>query len=178
MSKKCIYFHKNNIMFKQTVEVSWDTEAMKANKILCSKEIKDKAYNWLPLVTDVSSSPIRLHKSLSIFNVKDSNGISVKDLWDILKSKTDINMLPYGSFDLVYLKNLNSKQLNYALCNMAFFDIYHNPDKDTPTASKALVALQMLYNQGKIDYIEDMHKFLHWYYANCSCPIEWNEAYN
>lgn len=54
----------------------------------------------------------------------------------------------------------------YTLTVGSFYDIYTNPDKDMFSAPKALAVLQLLYNQGKIDYLSNINMFLHWYYFN------------
>ena len=61
----------------------------------------------------------------------------------------------------------------YALGQKSFFDMFHNPDKVDTCNAKALAILQLLSSQGKLDYIEDMNKFLWWYWVNGQYAMEW-----
>lgn len=174
MAKRCIYFIKDGMLYKKTFEVSWDNDSMTVNKTFCSDYIFKQSDKFMQPCVDVSgASDIQLHKELTIFGVKDNNGNTISKLWDILRNNTNQSLLPPGSYELIYLKNLNERQLNFALSVKSFYDIYHNPEKYTPTPAKALAALQLLYNQGKIDYVNNIEMFLWWYMINCDNPAEW-----
>lgn len=178
MAKRCIYFIRDNILYKKTVEVCWDADAMVYNKVSCSDELFKSALQFMHPCIDVSpSSEIWRCRSLCSYQVKDINGLTVNKMVELLESSTDKEYLPPGSYDLLYIKSLNDKQFNFALSVKSFYDIYFNPEKNVFSPAKALAVLQLLYNQDKLDYIYDMKKFLHWYYINARNPVEWVNKY-
>lgn len=178
MAHRGIYFVFDNQLFVNTVEIPWDKESMTVNKIMVSEELFKSAEHFMQPCVDISgSSPIWRTKQLSIFNVVDEQGNNMKDLWNLLDSSKDTNFLPPGSHELIYLKSLNEQQLAFALSIRSFYDIYYNSEKKRASPAVALCALQLLYNQYKLDYINDMDKFLHWFWVNCRCPVEWHEHY-
>ena len=160
----------------KSVEVSWDIESREVNKQFCSEEMFKAALPFMQPCVDVSSaSGIYRCKTLNPYYVKDENGTSVHDLWEILNKHKDNAILPPGSYDLIYLMNLDEKQIAYALSKGSFYDIYYNRKKKVTSNAKALAVLQLLWQQSKLDYIYDMHKFLWWYFYNGACPLEWTE---
>lgn len=178
MTKREIYFVRNNQLYKRTVEVTWDKDSMEVNKKICSEELFNAALPFMQPCVDVSSSSgIYNCRNLSPYCVKDENGNSVHDMWDILSKHKDRKFLPPGSFDLVYLKSLTEEQFIYAMSKNSFYDIYFNSKTKETCSAKALAVLKLLYGQNKLDYILDMNKFLHWYWVNGSCPMEWTKYY-
>lgn len=167
----------NGQLFKKTVETSWDVDSMTVNKSFVSKEMFDAAEDWMQPCVDVSSFSIRMFSQLSVFNVKDDNGNKVYDLWKVLDSSNEIDYLPPGSHDLIYLSNMTTQQIGTALPIRSFYDIFFNSSKKRTSPAIALCALQMLWQQNKLDYLNDMYKFLHWYYINCRFPIEYCKQY-
>lgn len=178
MTKREIYFVRNNQLFKKTIEVIWDKESMDVNKFICSEELFKSALSFMQPCIDVSSSSgIFKCRNLCPYYVKDDNGSTVHDMWDILYKHKDREFLPPGSFDLIYIKCLTEEQFMYAMSKNSFYDIYYNSKNKETSCAKALAVLKLLYGQNKLDYILDMNKFLHWYWVNGACPMEWNEYY-
>jgi hypothetical protein len=174
MAKRCIYFIKNNQLYTRTVDVQWDKDALEVSKILCRKEIESSVLSFMEPCIDVSSaSGIYQARNLATCYVKDSKGNPMRDIWKLLDDSPYKDYLPMGCHDLLYLTSLSEKQIDYALSQGSFYDLFHNPDKTPVCNARALAALQLLYKQGKIDYVTDRNMFLHWYYGNCSCPVEW-----
>lgn len=176
MAKREIYFARNNQLFTKTVEVDWDADSKEVNQKIVSENIFKNSLPFIQPCVDVSSSSgIYRCKSLCTYYVKDDNGTSIHDLWEILDKHKDKNMLPPGSYDLIYLMNLTEEQIKYALSKGSFYDIYYNKKKKVTSSAKALAVLQLLYQQNKLDYIYDMNKFLHWYFWNGAYPVEWTD---
>lgn len=174
MSKRCIYFVKDNTLRMKTFDVSWDKNALEVSKVLGRKAWEESIEDFMRPCVDVSSaSQIYQSRNLATCYVKDSKGETVKDIWAKLDNGVDSKYLPPGCHDLLYLTSLNEQQVTYALCQRSFFDMFHNPDNVHTCNAKALAVLQLLYNQGKLDYIEDMNKFLWWYWANGQYAVEW-----
>lgn len=168
----------DNQLFVKTVEVPWDKDSIAVNKLMVSEELFKNAEHFMQPCIDVSgSSPIWRTKQLSIFNVKDENGNNIHDLWGMLDNSKDTDFLPPGSHELVYLRYMTEQQMAYALSIRSFYDIYFNREKKRASPAIALCALQMLYKQYKLDYINDPDKFLHWFWLLCRNPIEWNDCY-
>lgn len=173
LTKRCIYFVKDNTLYKKTVSVHWDTNNLELNKLICSKEIYDQIDKELLPTLDVSStSRMFVGTKLNIYNVKDDSNNSVKQMWDTLKKHPDCEYFPPGAFELLYLHSLTEEQFTYAITRKSFYDIYHNPKTHNPTASKALASLVLLNGQNKLDYIMDMEKFMYWYMMNCYNALE------
>lgn len=178
MVKRGIYFVRDNQLFVKTVEIPWDKESMEVNKTYGSEEIFKQALPVMQPCVDVShASALRATKQLSVYNVVDSNGRKIKESWDMLDNSKEVDFLPPGSYDLLYLSSLNEFQFRYALSVGSFYDTYFNPDKKKSSPAIACAALQLLYKQNKVDYLNDMNKFLHWYYVNCRFPLEFCEHY-
>lgn len=175
MAKRCIYFAINNQMYVKTFDVSWDKDSMEVNKLICSEECFNHAEKFMYPCVDLSSGS--QGRALSIFEVKDDNGITVKEMWDKFDNNSNRDYLPPGCHELVYLSSLTEKQIGLILCYRSFYDLYHNPDKRSHSPAKACTVLQLLYKQRKIEYISDANKFLHWFWVNCRFPIEWCEYY-
>lgn len=174
MAKRCIYFCHGNQLYKKTIEVNWDMDSIKVNKVMCSEEIYSSAEKFMQPCIDVSSaSSSYIARQLSTFNVKDEQGNSIHNLWKVLDNHENKDMLPPGSYDIVYLKNLSEKQISLIVSAGSFYDLYHNPEKQNTSSAKACAALQLLFMQGKLEYIDDMNKFMHWYMMNCYHPLEW-----
>lgn len=179
MTSRCIYFIRNNQMYVRTVEVDWDKDAIEVSKTLCQSAIDNAVLPFMEPCVDVSSaSRIYQARSLATCYVKDSNGTTVKDIWKRLDAGVDREFLPPGCYDLLYITSLNEAQVSYALSQSSFYDTFHNPEKSSACNAKALAALQLLFKQNKVDYIEDMNKFLWWYYVNCRYPLEWLDKYD
>ena len=174
LTKRCYYFVSNNTLYKKTVEVHWDPNNLDLNKVLCSREIYDQIEDeWLPTL-DVSPSSVMFAGSkLSIYNVRDDSGNNVRQMWDALNKHPDKEYFPPGAYELLYLHSLTEKQFCQAITKKAFYDIYHNPATHRPTASKALASLLLLEGQGKLDYIMDMQKYMHWFMMNCYNALEY-----
>lgn len=178
MAKRGIYFVRWNQLFVKTIDVMWDKESMQFNKAHCSEEIFKSAIPFMQPCIDVShASSLWLPKSLSLYNVVDGNGNKCKDMWDLLDNSKDKEFLPPGSYDVLYLRSLSEKQIYYALSVGSFYDTYFNKDYKTSSPSIALCALQLLYGQNKLDYLDNMNMFLEWYWTNCRIPLEYNEEY-
>ena len=176
MVQRGIYFVRNNILHVKTVEVPWDKDSMEVNKAICSEEIFKSALPFMQPCIDVSSaSSLRISKSLSVYGVKDNNGDSIKKSWDILDKSKDIDFMPPGSYDLLYLSCLNNRQVAYILSIGSFYDTYFNSSRKKSSPAIACAALQLLYSQNKVDYLGDMNMFLHWYFHNCQFPVEYCE---
>lgn len=174
MAKRCIYFVRDNQLYTRTADVSWDKEAIEVSKELCRTELQKLVLPFMEPCVDVSSaSGIYSARSLATCYVKDSHGDTVKDIWKRLDGSIERDMAPPGCHDLLYITSLDYKQVCYALSQKSFYDTFHNPDKSSTCNAKALASLQLLYQQGKVDYIEDMNKFLWWYFVNCQYPLEW-----
>ena len=173
MAKRCIFFQRDNMLYKRTVEVTWDKDCMTYNKSVCSDEIYSYVTPDITPCIDVSSnSRIYRDGSLSPWYTKNEEGIPAMKLFDALDERKDI-IFPKGCKELLYYKCLTENQVMYILTVGSFYDIYTNPDKDMFSAPKALAVLQLLYNQGKIDYLSNINMFLHWYYFNGEAT-EWN----
>ena len=114
------------------------------------------------------SSNSWIARQLSMFNVKDEDGNSVYDIWKGLYEvpKEDI---PLGMFELIYILCLSKEQLKLALSINAITDSKYNNIK----VMRAIMAVNLLYKQRKIDYITNIKKFLYWYWANCSYIVRW-----
>lgn len=176
MVKREIYFVNHGQLFKKSVEVTWDNDSMILNREVASAEVFSNSPSWLQPCVDVSSGSISLFRTLSIYQVKDESNNSVSDLWKLLDGSKDVDMLPPGAYDLIYLSNLSERQVQVALSVRSFYDIYYNSSKKKTSPAKALCALQMLYYQNKLDYLADMNKFLYWYFINCQYPLEYCES--
>lgn len=175
MAKRGIFFIRAGFLCVLNVEVTWDSDAMKYNKFQASKELCESAKSFMHSCIDVSSSSIdSFGKSLNVYNVKDVTGMSIVDSWKVLDAQTQM-ILPPGTHDILYLKCLNEKQMIRALSAGSFYDIFYNQDKKVTSAAKCCAVLQLLWKQNKLDYIDDVNKFLWWYWINCRNPIEYNE---
>jgi hypothetical protein len=174
MANRCIYFVRDNQLYKRTIDVIWDKDSIDVNKIICEKEMQKIILPFMRPCVDVSSASHEyIARSLATCYVKDKRGTAVRDTWKKLDENPEADILPPGAHDLIYLSNLNEQQVWYALDQNAFYDIFHNPDKQKTCSAKALATLQLLYVQNKLDYIEDANKFLWWYFINCQFPLEW-----
>lgn len=173
LTKRCIYFVRNNTLYKKTVGVHWDSENLEYSKFICSKEIYEQAPRDLLPCLDVSStSSMFVGKQLNIYHVVDDAGNKVRALWDTLNDCGNKELFPPGAYELLYLKSLSKQQFYHAITKKSFYDIYHNPNTHNPTASKALAALQLLESQNKLDYLHDMQAFMYWYMINCYNALE------
>lgn len=178
MVQREIYFVRHGMLFKKTLEVTWDNECMTLNKEFTSGEIFEHAESWMQPCVDVSTANrIKMFKPLSIYQVKDGSDNPVSELWKVLDSSKEVDLLPPGSYDLVYLSNLSERQIGIALPIGSFYDTMYNSSRKKTSPAISLCALQMLYAQNKLEYLADMHKFLHWYFINCRFPLEYNEHY-
>ncbi len=174
MVNREIYFVDHGQLFKKTVEVSWDNESMAVNKAMCSEEIFSYAERWMQPCVDVSTAnSIPTFRRLSIYNVVDSGGNKIADVWKMLDRSKDVEYLPPGSYDLLYLSAMSESQRMFSLSIRSFYDTYFNSKKKSYSPAIALCALRLLYEQRKLDYLDDMNKFLHWYFINCRFPIEY-----
>ena len=177
MPTRCLYFTRNNILYYKPFDIIYDKEAFDYTKVECAKRVRSQLESWMPPLVDVSGVlSTYLQKTLSIFNVKDSNDRDIKTAWELLGNSEGKEYLPQGAYELVYLSNLNEQQLLFALCPKVFFDFYHDPDKVNPSPAKACASLQLLYGQNKLEYLEDYNKFLHWFMSNCARPVLWSES--
>lgn len=175
LTNRCIYFVRNNTLYKKTVGVHWDSENLEYSKSTCSKEIYEQIDRDLLPCLDVSStSSMFVGKQLNIYHVIDDAGNKVRELWDVLNAKGK-DLFPPGCYELLYLKSLSENQFYHAITKKSFYDIYHNPNTHNPTASKALAALQLLNWQNKLDYLYDMRSFIYWYMMNCYNALEYIE---
>ena len=173
MTKRCIYFIKDNQLRVKTIDVDWDKDAMETSKVLCRRKIEASIEDLMLPCVDVSTASLCYRgKNVSTSFVKDSNGNSIKDLWKLLDSRPDKEFLPPGSYDLIYLANLNEQQIEFALSQNGFYDMFYNPDKGVTCNAKALAVFKLLVGQGKVDFIGDMNKFLWWYWVN-GRELEW-----
>lgn len=176
--KRCIYFVKNNQLFKKTFDVDWSFDCMDYNILSCDMELPNQIPSFISKCLNVSTaSDDFVSKSMSTCFLKDEEGYSVKEQWKSLDLGIDKELLPPGSHDWVYICALNERQVYYALEHSAYFDTFHNPDKQITCSAKALASLKLLYEQGKTDYIENLNNFLYWYYINCQFPVEWLDIY-
>lgn len=173
MAKRYIFFTKDNQLYQKTIDAIWDGEAFEYSKIACSDDIFKQSTSEIQPCIDVSSnSPIPLGNNLNVYNVRNDENLSFKQLYDKIQQGSDVDKYPDSCYDLLYLRLLNERQVRYALSVKSFYDIYYNPDKAKFTPAKALAVLQLLYSQDKLDYIYDTEKFVWWYYVN-GRPIEW-----
>lgn len=175
MAKRCIYFALNNQMYVKTFDVSWDKDSMEVNKLICSEECYNHAEKFMYPCVDLSSG--LGGRRLGLFEVKDESGMTVKQMWEKFEHNSNKDYLPPGCYELVYLSSLTEKQFGLINCYKSFYDLYQNPDKRSYSPATACVAFQLLYRQGKISYIADANKFLHWFWVNCRFPLEWVEQY-
>lgn len=174
MVKRCVFFIRDNQLYKRTIEIPWDKDNLELNKALYVKEIQKLVLPFMEPCIDVSTmSNNYTAKGMATCFVKDSKGSTVKEIWNTLNSNIEAELLPPGCHDLLYLTSLTDKQVYFALSKGSFYDAFYNPDKGGTCNAKALASLQLLYKQGKVDYIEDMQRFLHWYFINCQFPNEW-----
>ena len=175
MAVRAIYFIKDNTLYEKRIEVPWEKECSKVNRIV-SKIILDNSKDIPHPCLDLSSSS-GYTKELSLYNIKSNKGQSVKELWDTLDNSKDIELMPPGFHELIYIASLNERQLNLILCGGSFYDIYFNPtNKHRGSIARACACLKLLYKQNKLDYVLDYNMFLWWYYANCSCPTLWDKS--
>lgn len=173
MSKKCIFFVKDNTLYTKTVEAIWDIKAIDYSKEVCGESIFSMAEHFMQPCIDVSSnSKLRQGSVLNVYNVKNSNGVNFIKHLEVMQADPIAKRYPDSCYDLVYLRLLNEKQVRFALSAKSFYDIYYNPDKSHFSVAKALAVLQLLYKQNKLDYLEDTEKFVWWYYIN-GRAIEW-----
>lgn len=173
MATRVIYFEKDNILYQKRIEMSQVDGYAYLDKTSVSNAILDKSLDVPQPCIDVSSNT-RHMRELSFYNVKSDKGVAVKDLWDSISSCKDIEFLPPGSYELIYLKNLTERQIMIILNTGSFYDIYYNPTSNKGSVARACACLKLLAKQHKLDYILDMNKFLWWYYANCSHPVRWD----
>lgn len=174
MAKRCIYFVRDRQLMCKTFDVDWNMDSLEVSKVLCKRELENVLEDFMrPCIDVTASSELYQGRSLATCYVKDSKGTSVKDTWKKLDKGVDKELLPPGCYDLLYITSLSEKQVLYALGQKSFFDMFHNPDKANTCNAKALAVLQLLSNQGKLDYIEDMNKFLWWYWVNGQYAREW-----
>lgn len=178
MAKRGIYFVKGNQLFVKTVDIMWDKESMSFNKAMASEEIFKAALPFMQPCIDVShASSLWYPKMLSTYNVVDDNGNKCKDMWDALDASQQVEFLPPGSYDLLYLRSLTELQVAYGLAVGSFYDTYFNREVKRSSPSIALCALQLLYGQNKVDYLDNMNMFLEWYWHNCRIPLEYCDEY-
>lgn len=173
MAKRCIFFVQDNMLYKKTVEATWDMSALEYSKVVCGDDIFKQAHSDIQPCIDVSSnSVIQNGRCLNVYNVKNSKGATFRQTMEFVQQGTDVDKYPDSCYDLIYLRLLTDRQVRIALSAKSFYDIYYNPDKTKFSPAKALAMLQLLYKQNKLDYIEDIEKFVWWYYIN-GRPVEW-----
>ena len=173
-----IYFVYKDQLYRKTVEVPWDKECTKSSRLLASQELFNNVPDFAQPSLEISgNAPTKLTKSYNIFAVKSDTGSSLKEVWNTLDKCREAEFLPPGSKELLYLRRLDEKQAMGALAINSFYDVYFNVKNKTGSPAIALCALQLLYKQNKLDYLDDMNKFLHWFWINCQYPIEWNDLY-
>ena len=173
MAKRSIFFVRNNILYSKTVDAIWDVNALEYSKEVCGESIFKNAERFMQPCIDVSSNSRIFHGSyLNTYNVKNNQGINFRKMMEMLAQDPNASKYPFSCYDLIYLRLLNEKQVCYTLSAKSFYDIYYNPDKSHFSPSKALAVFQLLYNQNKLDYLQDIEKFCYWYYINGN-DIEW-----
>lgn len=173
-----IYFVYNSQLYRKTVDVPWDKDCPKSSRIMASQELFGNVPKHVQPSLDVSGyAPTQLTKSYSLYYVKSDTGTSLKEVWDTLDKSKEAEFLPPGSKELLYLRSLDERQVLCALSINSFYDVYFNVKNKSGSPAIALCALQLLYEQHKLDYLDDMNKFLHWFWVNCQHPIEWNDIY-
>ena len=116
------------------------------------------------------SSNSKLSRELSIFNVKDSDGVSIYELWKPFQ-KVKIEEQLLGFYEYMYIMCLNKEQLQIALSINAITDSKYNNIR----VMRAIMAVNLLYKQRKINYLLAPEKFLYWYWANCSYIVRYVE---
>ena len=172
MARRCVYYVDNNTLCMLSFEATWSDADTKTNRVMSEIDLMNNLPAELRPCLEVSL-PCSLYrvKSFSPSSIMIGDG-SVLDAWKQLDNCLDKDKLPDGAKELLYLRNIDEYQLNLVLSSRSFYDMYHNPDKNNTTIAKALCGMQMLYNQNKLDYLEDKDKFVHWYYINCLYPKE------
>lgn len=121
------------------------------------------------------SSDSWIANKLSMFNVKDDKGTSVYELWKPFRdAKIEEEFL--GLYEYVYILCLNEEQLKLALSVNAITDSKYNNIR----VMRAIMAVNLLYKQRKINYLLSPKKFSYWYWANCSYIVRYikDELYN
>lgn len=139
--------------------------------------IKDKQiYGTDNPIAEVSyldlSSDSWIAKKLSMFNVKTKEGQSIYELWTGLQEEVKEEIT--GFCEYIYILALNDEQIKLALSINAITDSKYNNIR----VMRAILAINLLYKQRKIDYLRTPEKFLYWYWANCSYIVRWQDEFN
>lgn len=168
MIQRCIYFVQNNALYHKTFEVDTDYDNPEISRVMQDSylQINPRQYGVICDINGVTTPNSYGLRFLSLYNTR-VNGKNYKDVWDEFTKKSKGMSMPPGCHELLYLQALSYEQEKCALSYTGFYDCYHDPRTDRPTPAKALCAYNMLYYQGKLDYIQDTNMFLHWWYANC-----------
>ncbi len=174
MAKRCIYFVRNNQLYKRTANVEWDMDDLETSVRNCNIAFNELLLPFMePCINVSTGSEVSITRNMATCFVKDDDGSTVKSLWKKLDLSIGMEFIPPGAHDLLYITSLSEEQVLYTLGMSSFCDSFHNPDKYPTCSAKALASLKLLYMQNKVEYIEDMNKFLWWYWANCQYPLEY-----
>lgn len=162
------YFVYNRCLHYKDVIIDWkDEEITDDLKALYIKEVKNGLGDLLTPYIDVSgSSNVRMAKFLSPRIVKSLNGLSVLQVSNKLSELMSVDADLPGIFEYVYLNALKPWQLDYILHIRCFFDIFQNPYKKENSAARACAVYQLLYQQNKLDYLNDLSTFSYWCWCN------------
>ena len=163
--RSCFYFVKDTI-YQYNVSVDLQDGFSYESQRSLTNELATKFSNGMRItdVSPVSLNPIA--KSLWPTNLIDADGNPIKNRLTQYQTCVDPNGTYHGVYDFMYLKRINNKMLKYILSFDGYFDIYFNPDRKVVSPAKSIAMLRLLIKQNKTDYLQDLQKFMYWYYIN------------
>lgn len=163
MVKRCGYFVQDCKLCRKDVFIEWNKGFDKQAKHAYIEDIIRNLGDDLGITKDVTTaSPDYEARSLSPLCVKDKYGNCLEDVWNAVKEELG-DLFINGIGDFVYLSNLSSEHVSIALSIDCYIDVFHNPDKAINTQAKWLAVLKLLYEQNRLELLDDMEGFLQWY---------------
>lgn len=171
---RCFFYIEDNRIVSQHFEMEWLedlTYAFKNSVVYAIEHNVPKKH--LPATDVTSSSQYRDIRDLNIFKVKYPNtNMNFYQYWNtvVIGIYAEADEIP-GLYSYLYLNCLTSEDVAATLRYNCFYDIYYNPLKKYNSVALTLIALRLLKEQNKLDYLADIDKFMYWYYCNVGTMV-------
>jgi len=150
--------HWNLLCYKE-IHVEADSEFNYRSPSVMQRLIYSRIDRSLNPAADTSAkADTKIGRACNDKYIVSPNGISVRQFYDE-HAGAEHMAIPYY---YLYITSFPREKISFLQNTRSFFDLYYNPLKSRMNQSKALVLLQLLCSQGKIDYITDIAKFYVW----------------
>lgn len=167
MAKRCVYYVKDNVLYRQDIIIDWelgfDRDAKREYIRRIQNTFPDKDVRAVDVTT---ASPDWHTRSLSpiYLKMKDIPDKSVEDYLADCKSMLPKNTDrgPFNAY--IYLTNVGEEEAYTIIQHTAFFDVFHSPDKaGNNTQAYWCAVFKYLYDTGNTAILNDWSMFLQWF---------------